>query len=908
MEFRILGPVEVQGTNGHARLGGAKQVALLLNLLLQANRVVSVEQLAEAVWGQDPPAEAVTAVRTSVYRLRRALDAVEPGGGERVVTRGAMYLFRVEPGELDLDVFREHVKRGRTAADEDRRDDAVRELRAGLELWRSTTQIASLEEERLAAISDRIDAELAVGRHAELISDLTELTVAHPLRERLRGQLMLALYRAGRQADALQAFADARRILVDELGIDPGPELQSLNQRILVGDETLAPPKTVRSSRRHYLPRDIEDFTGRSEELDQLVASLLADDANRTAVVITAIDGMAGIGKTVLAVHIAHRLVDRFPDGQLFIDMHAHAAGHEPADPADALHSLLRALGVPDEQIPDGLDERAAMWRAELADRKALVILDNVEGAAQVRPLLPGTGRSLVLVTSRRRLTLEAVHTISLDVLPQGDAIALFERVVGDSRPAADLAAVREVVDLCGCLPLAIRITAARLRKRPTWTIRHLADRLRRDRRRLIELTAGDHSVTAAFELSFRYLTAAQQRLFRLLGLLPGTDFDAYTAAALAGADLDEAADMLEELVDVHLLQQASQDRYRFHDLLRQHARLKADEAEPDTAQREALTRAFDYYLDAASRAANHMDTGFQPVEFNGMRPPVHGPPLDTYDNAVAWLDVEQANLIAAIEYAAENGWQDHAWQLPQALWPFSFSLTRHITVDWVGAHKLALTATRDHIDQHARAATLRNLGISYWQAGQYAEALEEFVHSLTLFRQLEDRKREGHMLNIIGATYRQLGRYEEAIEHHRQGNEVSHEVGDLWSVAHGLDNIGNAYRLLGQYDEAIDHHQRALAVMRDVGSRRGENDLLNDLGETFYAAGRARDALGCHRQALVIAHETYDRYQEARAYDGIAHALRDTDPEAARDHWRHAVEIYTDLGASEAKERAFDV
>jgi tetratricopeptide (TPR) repeat protein len=341
---------------------------------------------------------------------------------------------------------------------------------------------------------------------------------------------------------------------------------------------------------------------------------------------------------------------------------------------------------------------------------------------------------------------------------------------------------------------------------------------------------------------------------------------------------------------------------------LRQHARLKADEADPEAAQREALTRAFDYYLDAASRAADHMDTGFQPVEFNGMRAPVHGPSLDTYEKAVAWLDVEQTNLIAAIEYAAENGWQDHAWQLPQALWPFSFSFTRHLTVDWVGAHKLALHATRDHIDRHTRAAALRNLGISYWQNGQYAEALDEFVQALALFRQLEDRKREGHLLNIIGATYRKLGRYDEAIDHHRQAIGVSGEVGDSWSVAHGLDNLGNAYCQLRRYDEAIDHHLRALALMRDVGSRRGENDLLNDLGETYYAAGRARDALDCHRQALDIARETYDRYQEARAYDGIAHALRDTEPKTARDHWQHALEIYTDLGASEAEERALDV
>jgi tetratricopeptide (TPR) repeat protein len=342
------------------------------------------------------------------------------------------------------------------------------------------------------------------------------------------------------------------------------------------------------------------------------------------------------------------------------------------------------------------------------------------------------------------------------------------------------------------------------------------------------------------------------------------------------------------------------------HDLLRQHARLKADQAEPEAVQREALTRVFDYYLDAASRAANHMDTGFQPVEFDGTRPPLHGPPLDTFDDAMAWLDAEQHNLIAAIEYATENGWEDHAWQLPQALW--ACSQTRGLTVDWIDAHKLALTATRDHIDQHTRAATLRNLGLSYWQSGQYTEALVEFNQSLALYRRLEDRKREGHMLNIIGATYRQLRQYDEAIDHHLWAAAVSEEANDPWSVGHALDNLGNVYRLLGRYQEAIDHHLRALVLMRDVGSRRGESDLLNDTGETYCAAGRTSDALDCHRQALAIARQTYDRYQEARAYDGIAHALRDTEPQTARDQWRHALEIYTDLGVSEARERAIDV
>ncbi|WP_188316799.1 AfsR/SARP family transcriptional regulator, partial [Solihabitans fulvus] len=681
MEFRILGPIEAWGAGGQARLSGARQLALLTALLLHANRVVSVEQLGEAIWGEKPPANASKALQTYVFRLRRALAVVEPGAGKHL-TFTSGYQLRVEPGELDLEVFRDHVRRGRTAVSAGRSEAAGEEFGSALKLWRGQAltgvsgpyfgpQAARLEEERLIAAEERVDADLAVGRDAELVAELQCLATEHPVRERLHGHLMLALYRAGRQADAVQTFHDLQDRLADELGIDPGGEIAELYQQILRGDPDLAVVRPAgMPAARNDLPGDVLDFTGRDAEMTRLLAAL-SGDGDGSTVVIEAIDGMAGVGKTTLAVHAAHRLANQYPDAQLFIDLHGHTTEHEATDPFTALHVLLRALDVPGDQIPHELDQRAARWRAELAERKALVVLDNAASAAQVRPLLPGATGCLALITSRRRLAdLDAAQTLSLDLLPLQDAIALFSHVVGHDRAAAEPEAVEIVVDLCGYLPLAIRIAAARLRARSVWTVGHLADRLGQGRRALTELATGDRSVAAAFTLSYQHLSGSQQRLFRLLGLHPGPSFDAYAAAALAAIDPGDAEILLEALVDVHLLQQPTSGRYQFHDLLRQHARSTADTAESEMEQSRALHRLVEFYLHTAHNADRLLNPHRPPIQLDSPRLD-HIRPLRDHTAALAWFDTEYPCLLAAQRTARTRQWHQAVWNMAWTLGTF---------------------------------------------------------------------------------------------------------------------------------------------------------------------------------------------------------------------------------------------
>ncbi|WP_188316760.1 tetratricopeptide repeat protein [Solihabitans fulvus] len=985
MRFRVLGPVTVDGPAGPVRIPGAKQLTVLALLLLHANRVVPVERLAAAMGGDERPAT-VAALQTCVFRLRRVLADAEPGDRARIATYPTGYELRVDEGELDLAVFRDLVARATAAPP----TQAIGLLADALRLWagpaldglagRQLAQhAAALAEERLATRELHARVRLALGQHAELIPELTELIADNPLRERPHGLLMLALHRAGRRADAVRAFDDAREILVEQLGIDPGPELQGLRQQILRDETAPAAPRAARND----LPGDITDFTGRDDELRRLLATLPRADADAgTAVLISAIDGMAGIGKTTLAVHAAHRLADRYPDAQLFIDLHAHTEGRAPTTPAAALDTLLRAVGVPGEKVPETLEARAALWRAELADRRAVIVLDNAATAAQVRPLLPGASGCLALVTSRRQLAdLDAARTLSVDVLPHEDAVALFARVAGEEQVTREPDAVRELVLLCGYLPLAIRIAAARLRTRPAWTASHLAERLRAGQRRLAELASGDRSVAAAFALSYQDLTPAQQRLFRLLGLHPGPDVDRYAAAALTGRPLDEVEQLLEDLVDVHLIGQPVPGRYRFHDLLRQHAHSTARDTESDADRRAAVTRLLDYYLHTAHRADGHLVPALRRFEVELSDPPEHTPTFAGPSEALAWCGAEHANLVAAIFHAEETDRPRILCQLPIALW--RYFLTRGYTHDWISTHQLALAAARRVGDPQTEARALQSLANVYWHAGRYdesiechtgaalrygqigdhwgealtltmharvcdqlgryQEAVERHTRALTLFRLVGGRSGELLALTMLGSVCDQLGRFEEAFDHQSRALAIAEELGDQWSrsialtyfgTLHSrtgrhedalrccaeavalcrrfgdrrseavlLTNLGAANRLAGRPGQALDHQQQALALARQIGLHRVESRILNELGLVHRALGRLDLARADHEQALAAAARTRDPMQQARAHDGIAHAVRHTEPDVAREHWTLALAGFVELGVPEAAE-----
>ncbi|GAA3013180.1 AfsR/SARP family transcriptional regulator [Actinokineospora diospyrosa] len=578
MDFRVLGPVEAWRAGGRLAIGGSVQRSSLAVLLVNVNRVVPLEYFVDQLTASERR-DARGAVRRRMSRLRAVLDV----GATVLAARQGGYVLSVDPESVDLRRFERLVAQARAARAGGDRARAVRLLGDALGLWRGPAltgvvdgvreaAASHLEEARLQAVEDRAELRIVLGEQESVVTELSGLVVDHPVRERLVGLLMLALSKAGRRAEALAVFTRTRRRLVQELGIEPGETLRQAQREVLSG----GPPTPVVATGPAQLPAAPATFTGRDEELAALLRSTAA---------VTAIDGMAGVGKTALAVHAAHRLAARFPDGQLFVDLHGFTGDRAPVDPGEALEWVLRAIGLP--RIPAAFQERAALWRATVAERRLLLVLDNAAGEAQVRPLLPGGSNCLVLVTSRRRLAgLDDAVALSLPVLPPADAVTLFDRM---SDRAAAPALVAEVVELCARLPLAIRVAAARLRHRTTWTVAHLAERLRDERNRLTELAAGDRSVTAAFDVSYAHLDHRQQRMFRLLGLHPGPDLDATAAAALT--QVDDPAGGLEELLDANLLQQHEPGRYRMHDLVRAHAARLATRTDTPTDRRAALSR-----------------------------------------------------------------------------------------------------------------------------------------------------------------------------------------------------------------------------------------------------------------------------------------------------------------------------
>ncbi|WP_030441782.1 AfsR/SARP family transcriptional regulator [Actinoplanes subtropicus] len=841
LRFELLGPLRAWRGDHEVPLGGVKQQTVLAVLLLEAGRPVPVDRIVATVWGAEPPPSVTHLVQTYVSRLRQALEL----GGDLVST-DAGYQLRIDPAQADVAAFE------RLAAT----DPA-----AALALWRGeplgglsgeAIEVARqrLTEQRLAALEQRAGLDLDAGRHTEAIADLGRLVKEYPLRERLWALLMLALYRADRQAEALRTYATARALLVEELGVEPGPGLATMHQRILAGDPSLSPG---RRTSRNDLPGDIADFTGREPELRRLLAAL--DAAPPTAAVVLAVDGMAGVGKSTLAVHLAHRLAARYPDGRLFLDLHAHSEGRPPDDPAAALDVLLRALGRAGDEIPAGLDERAARWRAELAGRRVLLVLDNAASAAQVRPLLPGAPGCLTLVTSRRRLAdLDCTGVVSLDVLGPSEAEALFARILGALSAGDDVA---EVVALCDRLPLAIRIAAARLRARPAWTVRHLAHRLRDRRRALTELAVGDRSVAASLALSYAQLTGPQQRLFRLLGLAPGADFDAHLAAAAAGLPPAVAEALLGDLLNAHLVQEPAPGRYRFHDLLHVHAHTMALATDSPADRHDAVGRMLDQYLHTASVAADLHSPRTSHQRPHPPAPPTAMPPFPDVAEARGWLDAERVNLVAAVALAAESGRSEHATGLAVTLRHYLDAGTHH--VDALAVHGHALAAARQAGDRRGEGTALNSIAKVCWRVGRYDDAYENSRCALPIHRESGDAVAEADALETLGATCYSLSRYDDATAFYRQAVRIHRAAGDTVAEATALNNIGVIEERRGRYREVLSRCREALAIYRAHGDRRHEGGALCNAGNALWRLGRYDEALDHLSRAMVIHEEIGD-------------------------------------------------
>ncbi len=611
LEIRILGPPAVLAGGRPLRLGKSKQRTLLAVLALHANRTLAADDLIDALWDGAPPATALAQLQAQVSALRSVLaggSAIRP-----LVTQPPGYMLRVEPHGLDLAVFERTCDTARHALADGRAAEAAQLFGAALALWRGPAlgalearyvraDIARLEELRMAAIEGRVEAQLASGGHADVVAELVALVGAHPLRERLRGLLMVALYRAGRQAQALAVFREGRRLLVGELGLEPGVELRAIEQAILSADPALAAPARRPVARRpSQLPADIADFTAREAEVRSIRDALAAPERGAGAVSIAAITGQAGVGKTALAVHVGHELRAAFPDGQLYANL--RGADDAPLDPSALLARFLRALGIDDASVPASPDERADLYRSQLDSRRVLVVLDDVADESQIGPLLPGSAGCSVLVTSRTRLVgLEGAHVVELDVLSPEHAVELLCRQAGRRRVESEPGSAEAIVRACGCLPLAIRVAGARLAARAHWPLARLAGRLADRRRRLDELTIGHLQVRASFARSYDRLDEPHRRVFRGLSLLTSSVFTARSAAAWLNVPLGRAEEAIETLVDAHLLTVAGPlagpiagdaTRYRFHGLVRDFARERAVAEGGDRELGVGLARAF---------------------------------------------------------------------------------------------------------------------------------------------------------------------------------------------------------------------------------------------------------------------------------------------------------------------------
>jgi DNA-binding SARP family transcriptional activator/tetratricopeptide (TPR) repeat protein len=930
IEFCLLGPLIVRQRAAAVTVPRGKQRVILAMLLLNVGRVVRLDELIEIMWVSGPPPSGPVAVQNYVMRLRNTLG---DAGRARIITQPPGYLIRVQPGELDLSRFETLLGAAREAAQDGSWDQAAISARQALQLWRGepladvgsealvAREAPRLAELRLQTVELCIEADLHLGRHTQVITELRQLVGAHPLRERLHAQLMLALYRDGRQAEALAAYRHARDVLVTELGTEPGPGLRDLHQRILSADSALtttepAPPAQAgpeRVTQRELasvpreLPPSVPGFTGRSAELKALTG--LFDRPGQQApgtVVISAIGGTAGVGKTALAVHWAHQVAGQFPDGQLYVNLRGFAPSGVPATPAEAVRGFLDALRVPPKRIPSGADAQAGLYRSLLAGKRMLVVLDNARDEHQVRPLLPASPGSLVIVTSRNQLAglaaADGARLLSLDVLPHDEAAQLLTARIGAGRADAEPGAADEIAALCTRLPLALAVAAARAAARPRFPLAALAAELRDLPGRLDALDTGDPaaSVRAVFSWSYQQLSPEAARMFRLLGLHPGPDISVPAAASLAAIDEPEARRLLRELARGCLITEHAPGRYAFHDLLRAYAASQARDTDSPPDRDAAIGRILDHYLHTAARAALLLRPTREPFALSPPRPgAAPGQPGD-HRQALAWFAAEHQVLLAAVTFAAETG-TDHAWQLPWAMREYLYR--RGYPHQRVTIMTSALAAATRLDDAHGQALSLRGLASACADTGDYDQARAHLERCLPLYQRLDNRIGEAWAQQNLSKLAEAQGRYAGALAHNQQALRLLRAIGHEAGEAELLANAAWFHALLGDYQRARALCKQSLALITRLDGRDFEYYAWDTLGYIEHHLGNFAQAAAHFEFALGLCRDHGDRSAEAAILTlagDARHAVGEL-PQA-RQAWQQALTIYDDLHHPDAE------
>jgi DNA-binding SARP family transcriptional activator/tetratricopeptide (TPR) repeat protein len=914
VDFFVLGLLEAVFDGRLVKLGGVREQTILAMLLLEPARTAGMARLVESLYGDSPPPTARSQVQICVSALRRLFTAHGLQG--LISTQSQRYTLQVPYEQIDAYRFQRLLEQARQARDTGRRNEAIRHYRAGLALWRGPalegidsrlvqSMAGRLAEDRVTGNEECIEQELALGRHHRLVGELTALTAEHPLRERLRGQLMVSLYRSGRRAEALEVFENTKKVMLDELGLEPNASLQQLERQILRRDPALEPRQTATMTPAArvpgapmMLPTDVADFTGREGEVETIRELLLLGTGGTTrAVPIIVLVGNPGIGKTTIAVHVSHSVAAQFPDGRLFADLHGGVS--QPVGPMQVLERFLRVMGVPGDALPATLDERAETYRALLCAGRTLVLLDDVHSENEVLPMLPGSSDSAVIVTSRSRLAgLPGAIHVSLGTFKLEQSVELLAKIIGAERAAAEPAAVEELATLCGRLPLALRIAGVRLAARPHWTIGQLVDRLRDETRRLDELKHGEMGIRASISLTYETVGEEARRLFRRLAILDTQLFSAWVAAALLDRPLAEALDLLDDLIDAQLVEsvgdgRGAQSQYRFHDLIRVFAREHLAAEEPPAERRAALARVLGGLLSLADAAHRRKHGGHSVhIRSRALRWQL---PEGLADQLVAapmsWYERERAPLVTGIRQAAQAGFADLCWGLAiSAVTLFESSVYLD---DWRETHQIALEVTRQADDKLGQAAMLYSTGSLHLTEQRFDDARTSFESAVRLFEEVGDEQGTALVIRNLGVVDRLTGRLDDAVLRHERALELFRGLGEPIAIAYVLNDLAELKLEAGDFAAARSLLAEALRLSAEGGNRRMQAQVLHRLGHAHLKAAEPARAVRSFEESLAIVRDIGDVVGESYARYGIGVALlRTGDPAAAGQALRGALSL----------------